>query len=122
MADIPGLIEGASTGVGLGIRFLRHVSRCRLLLHIIDGSQSVDQIVESYYSIRTELANFDEGISLKPERVVLSKRDIYDDAIVEEVEEKLGIKVYPVSILQKEQSDNFKKWLWSECQKEGLAD
>lgn len=122
MADIPGLIEGASEGVGLGHRFLRHVSRCRLLLHIIDGSQAIDKIVESYHAIREELKNYNEQLSQKPERIVLSKKDLFDDGVVKEVEKLLGLPVRPVAILKQEEANDFKKWLWQECMKEGLAD
>ncbi|MDB5415268.1 MAG: obgE [Rubritepida sp.] len=73
LADIPGLIEGASEGAGLGVRFLGHVERCRVLLHLIDGSQP--DPVASYRLIRNELAEYGGGLAEKPEIVVLNKVD-----------------------------------------------
>nr|WP_314076062.1 GTPase ObgE [uncultured Roseococcus sp.] len=73
LADIPGLIEGASEGAGLGTRFLGHVERCRVLLHLIDGSQP--DPAGAYRLIRNELAEYDAGLAEKPEIVVLNKLD-----------------------------------------------
>ena len=73
LADIPGLIEGASEGAGLGTRFLGHVERCRVLLHLVDGSQADPG--GAYRMIRDELAAYGEGLAEKPEIVVLNKLD-----------------------------------------------
>ncbi len=73
LADIPGLIEGASEGAGLGTRFLGHVERCRVLLHLIDGSQA--DPAGAYRLIRNELAEYGGGLAEKPEIVVLNKLD-----------------------------------------------
>jgi GTP-binding protein len=73
LADIPGLIEGASEGAGLGTRFLGHVERCRVLLHLIDGSQG--DPAGAYRMIRNELAEYGGGLDEKPEIVVLNKLD-----------------------------------------------
>ncbi|WP_421988833.1 GTPase ObgE [Roseococcus sp.] len=73
LADIPGLIEGASEGAGLGTRFLGHVERCRVLLHLIDGSQG--DPAGAYRMIRNELAEYGGGLDEKPEIVVLNKVD-----------------------------------------------
>jgi len=73
LADIPGLIEGASEGAGLGTRFLGHVERCRVLLHLIDGSQA--DPAGAYRLIRNELAEYGGGLAEKPEIVVLNKVD-----------------------------------------------
>jgi len=73
LADIPGLIEGASEGAGLGTRFLGHVERCRVLLHLIDGSQA--DPAAAYRMIRNELAEYGGGLDEKPEIVVLNKLD-----------------------------------------------
>lgn len=77
MADIPGLIPGASQGVGLGIRFLKHLERTRVLLHLItlDHEETRDPW-NDYLAIRQELAAFDENLARKPELVALSKSDI----------------------------------------------
>lgn len=73
LADIPGLIEGASEGAGLGTRFLGHVERCKVLLHLIDGSQA--DPAAAYRLIRHELAEYGAGLEDRPEIVVLNKLD-----------------------------------------------
>jgi len=73
IADIPGLIEGAHEGAGLGDRFLGHVERCRVLLHLVDGSQ--DDVAEAYRIVREELAAYGHGLGDKPEVLALSKAD-----------------------------------------------
>ena len=83
MADIPGLIEGAGEGVGLGHEFLRHVDRCRLLVHILDaaGSEGRDPI-EDFNVINRELAVFDPALAERPQIVVANKIDLADDTQV----------------------------------------
>ena len=78
LADIPGLIEGASAGRGLGSKFLRHVERTGLLIHLISAEQ--DDPAEAYRAIRAELTAFGRGLPEKPELVVLSKTDLLDTA------------------------------------------
>jgi GTP-binding protein len=73
LADIPGLIRGASEGAGLGDRFLGHVERCGVLIHLIDGTDS--QIVQAYRTIRNELELYGHGLAEKPEIVCLNKVD-----------------------------------------------
>jgi GTP-binding protein len=73
IADIPGLIEGAHEGAGLGDRFLGHVERCAVLLHIIDGTAG--NVVQAWRTIREELASYGGGLSEKPELLVLNKLD-----------------------------------------------
>ena len=73
LADIPGLIEGAHEGVGLGTRFLGHVERCGVLLHLIDSTQ--DDIVQAYTTIRNELKEYGHGLERKPEIIALNKAD-----------------------------------------------
>jgi len=75
VADIPGIIEGASEGVGLGIQFLKHVERTRILLHLIDPVDGEDP-VEKYLALRGELQKFSAELSKKPEFVVITKMDI----------------------------------------------
>lgn len=78
IADLPGLIEGASQGVGLGHKFLGHAERCEVLVHLIDSSS--DDVISSYKTIRKELFEYDENeLYKKPEIIVLSKSDIADD-------------------------------------------
>ena len=73
IADIPGLIEGAHEGAGLGARFLGHVERCGVLIHLIDGTQ--DDVAESYLTIRRELEAYDDLLSAKMELIVINKID-----------------------------------------------
>ena len=84
MADIPGLIEGASDGVGLGHEFLRHVERCRLIVHVVDvaGSEGRDP-KEDFATINKELANFSEELSTREQIVVANKSDIATEEQVE---------------------------------------
>jgi GTP-binding protein len=76
LADIPGLIEGAHEGVGLGDRFLGHVERCRVLLHLVDGT--IEDAGAAYRTIRAELAAYGNGLAEKPEVVALNKADALD--------------------------------------------
>ena len=77
IADIPGLIEGAHQGAGLGIRFLKHVERNRLLIHLIDASQVFkDDPLASYKAINNELRSYDAALGEKPQIVVLNKMDL----------------------------------------------
>jgi GTP-binding protein len=73
LADIPGLIEGASTGAGLGFRFLGHVERCRVLLHLVDGTGG--DVIAAYRNLRRELRAYGAGLEEKPEIVALNKCD-----------------------------------------------
>lgn len=83
MADIPGLIEGAHEGVGLGIRFLKHVERCRVLLHLVDGT--AEDVVGHYRTICHELEAYSETLIEKPEILALNKCDALTE---EEIAEK----------------------------------
>jgi GTP-binding protein len=85
LADIPGLIEGAHRGVGLGTRFLRHVERSRLLLHLIDLSAlSPEDPLEAYHTVNEELRQFSSSLAQKPQLVVLNKVDKDDSRAVAE--------------------------------------
>ena len=105
MADIPGLIEGASEGVGLGHEFLRHVERCRLILHVVDvsGIEGRDP-KDDFDKINLELKNFNEELYNRPQIVVANKSDIATEEQIEEfrafVEEK-GLKFFTVSAATK---------------------
>ena len=102
LADIPGVIEGASEGVGLGIQFLRHIERTRLLLHVIDCSGIEGRNpVEDYYTIHNELKNYSEKLENRKEIIVASKIDIMqDDSGYKELEKlakEKGIEIYKIS-------------------------
>ena len=97
MADIPGLIEGASGGVGLGVQFLRHLRRTRLLLHLVDvGSGDGIEPVDSVRVLEKELDEFDQTLSDRPRWLVLNKTDLVPASRVEalkaEITDKLGWK------------------------------
>lgn len=98
-ADIPGLIEGAHMGVGLGHSFLRHVSRCRVLIHVIDGLS--DDPIADFNQINTELALYDETLSEKPQIVVFNKMDLLEAQeyfpLVEEELKKRGVEIMGIS-------------------------
>ena len=87
LADIPGLIEGAHEGAGLGTRFLGHVERCGALLHLVDGTQ--DDVVAAYRTVRRELKEYGGGLADKPEIVVLNKVDALTEDEIKARKEKL---------------------------------
>ena len=76
LADIPGLIEGAHIGVGLGIKFLKHIERCKTLLHMVDITE--EDLENSYNQVRKELGNFHKDLLKKDELIVLNKTDLLD--------------------------------------------
>ena len=90
IADIPGLIEGAAEGVGLGHEFLRHIERTKVILHIVDGA-SVEgrDPVEDIHAINDELRKYDEKLMEKPVIIAANKMDVCDEAAREEVQKKL---------------------------------
>ena len=102
LADIPGIIEGASEGVGLGIQFLRHVERTRLLLHFLDvsGQEGRDPI-EDFYAINKELKQYSERLSTRKQIIVANKVDILQDENtwkeIEELAKKEKMPVYQIS-------------------------
>ncbi len=87
LADIPGLIEGAHEGAGLGDRFLGHVERCGALLHLIDATE--DDVVGAWKTVRAELSAYGEGLAKKPELVALSKSDALTKKALAEKKAKL---------------------------------
>src|SRR3982751_1332451 len=99
MADIPGLIEGAAEGAGIGDRFLGHVERTRVLLHLVDASG--DNPAEAYRIVRDELAAYGADLEQKPEIIALTKADLLDDKsrakIVKVLEKQAEGRVFPIS-------------------------
>ncbi|MEZ0243807.1 MAG: GTPase ObgE, partial [Sphingomonas sp.] len=99
VADIPGLIEGAAEGAGIGDRFLGHIERCKVLLHLVDAND-VD-VAESYRIVQTELENYGAGLTEKNVIVALNKIDTLDDELIAalsaELEEASGAEVIPIS-------------------------
>lgn len=99
VADIPGLIEGAAEGAGIGDRFLGHIERCRVLLHLVDANDA--DVAESYRIVRDELENYGAGLTDKQVIVALNKIDTLDDELIAalsaELEEASGAEVIPLS-------------------------
>ncbi len=116
LADIPGLIEGASEGKGLGHQFLRHIKRTKLILHCI--SLENEDIVKAYNTIREELENYGEGLAEKKEIIILTKTDMVTPEILKaaiKTMKKVNKDIFSVSILDdasvKALSDNLVKYL-----------
>ena len=99
LADIPGLIEGASEGMGLGTHFLKHVERCGALIHLIDGTE--ENVVQSYKTIRAELKRYGHKLADKQEIVALNKIDSLSPEEISKKQKELakasGTTVYPIS-------------------------
>ena len=95
LADIPGLIEDASQGKGLGHDFLSHIERCKILLHIIDGFEG--NIIEKYHTIRKELQKYGQGTSEKEEIIVINKIDLMNKDNLDYEKLFPNIKVFPIS-------------------------
>ena len=95
--DAPGLIEGASEGKGLGFQFLKHIDRCRIIIHLIDASVGEEEMIANYRTIRKELENWNKEMAEKEELIVLSKADIIDPEMLREMqkyfEKETGKKV-----------------------------
>ena len=120
-ADIPGLIEGAAGGAGLGHGFLRHVERCRLLLHLVDisGSEGRDPI-EDYRTINTELQNFSSELAKQKQIVLGNKCDIATEEQIETFRtfaEKEGVAFYPISAFTHQGTKQLPRLLYNELQK-----
>jgi len=118
MADIPGLIEGASRGAGLGHDFLRHIERTRIIVHILDimpldGSDPVD----NYHAIRSELARYSETLAAKEEVIVANKIDLDPDGVrVEDLRSRLGRDMVPISAATGKGVKELTELLWHKIQ------
>jgi GTP-binding protein len=117
MADIPGLIDGASEGRGLGHRFLRHIERTRLLLHLIDITYVPEHdLLEDFFSLKDEMEKFDPSLIQKDQMVLINKTDIHSpehrniESIIRAFEE-MGIDAVPISALTGEGLDEVKQVL-----------
>lgn len=109
IADIPGLIEGASDGVGLGHDFLRHVERCRFLLHIIDGTE--ENPIQNYKIINEELAKYSEKLANLYQIVAINKIDAIPEEMIKAIEKEfneIGVKPYFISAVTGENLDKLK--------------
>ena len=119
LADIPGLIEGAHEGVGLGHKFLRHIERCKNLLHLIDITEK--NLLKCYFQVRMELKKYSNKLVNKKEIVVLNKTDLIDKKeilkIASELRKKLKTKIFLISAIKKEGLLDLKKILISNVHK-----
>ena len=113
LADIPGLIEGAHSGVGLGIKFLKHIERCKTLLHLIDINE--EDLVSSYKQVRNELKNYGKELIKKKEIIVFNKIDLLQkkniDKKVKDFEIKIKKKTLRMSTIQSRSVSNIKSEL-----------
>lgn len=130
IADIPGIIEGASEGVGLGIQFLRHIERTRLLLHFIDVSgQEGRNPVEDFYVIQEELKKYNEKLSKRKQIIVANKIDVAQDEELykelEKVAKKENMEIFKISAVSRQGIDELMKRVsevLKELPKEDLID
>ena len=113
LADIPGLVEGAHKGVGLGDKFLRHIERCKILLHLIDLSE--DDLLNSYKKIKSELSNYDKDLIKKKEIIFFNKSDLLDENEIneklKEFKKKIKNKYEIVSVYSNKDLQKIKKLL-----------
>ena len=119
LADIPGLIEGANEGVGLGYKFLKHIERCKNLLHLIDITET--NLLKCYFQVRKELKKYNDKLINKKEIVVLNKTDLIDKEeilkITNELKKKIKTKIFIISTVKKEGLLDLKKILISNVYK-----
>tara|TARA_B100000686_G_scaffold351572_1_gene450737 strand:+ start:640 stop:1623 length:984 start_codon:yes stop_codon:yes gene_type:complete len=113
LADIPGLIEGAHEGIGLGDKFLKHIERCKNILHLIDINNN--NLLENYAKVRRELSKYSSEIAKKKEIIVFNKIDMINDNEIDEkinfFKKKIKKKIYTISALKRRGLENIKKLL-----------
>jgi len=126
VADIPGLLEGAHTGVGLGLQFLRHIERTKILVHVIDGSKKLSDPnwspLEDFQIINSELEKFDPGLLEKHQIVALNKIDVLPEEERKELTSEIATLQRPYLLLSgvsgegvKNLADELAKVIWSEA-------
>ncbi len=117
LADIPGLIEGSHKGVGLGDKFLRHIERCKTLIHLIDISEN--DIVGNYLKIRGELSKYDKKILKKKEIIIFNKSDLVNMEMIKEnlnkFESKIKKKFEIISLVSNYNFEKVKKTILKKC-------
>jgi len=113
LADIPGLIEGAHKGVGLGDKFLRHIERCKMLIHLVDVTEN--NLAENYQQIRSELKSYDLLLSKKKEIIYFNKSDLVEKNVLKEkldhFSSKIKKKYKVISVFKKDDIQTIKKAL-----------
>jgi GTP-binding protein len=113
LADIPGLVEGAHKGVGLGDKFLRHIERCKMLLHLIDISE--EDLISVYKKIKFELSNYDKNLVKKKEIIFFNKSDLLEEKEINkkisEFKRKINSKYEVISVYSNKDIKKIKKLL-----------
>ena len=113
LADIPGLVEGAHKGIGLGDKFLRHIERCKVLLHLIDLSEN--NLEKTYKEITKELSSYDKKLSKKKEIIFFNKSDLFDNDEIkkklEKFKKKINAKYEIISVFSSKDIQKTKKLL-----------
>ncbi len=113
LADIPGLVEGAHKGIGLGDKFLRHIERCKILLHLIDLSE--DNLVKTYKQIIKELSSYDKKMSEKKEIIFFNKSDLFENEEIkrklDEFKKRININYEIISVFSNKDIQKIKKLL-----------
>jgi len=117
LADIPGLIEGSHKGIGLGDKFLRHIERCKTLIHLIDISE--ENVLENYLKVRNELSKYDKNILKKKEIIIFNKADLVNKEAVEKNLKKFKKNVKKnfeiISLITNENLEKVKKIIYKKC-------
>ena len=117
LADIPGLIEGSHKGIGLGDKFLRHIERCKTLIHLIDISE--EDIIGNYLKIRNELSKYDKKILKKKEIIIFNKLDLLEvEALNEKLkkfQKRLKKNFEIISLASNENFEKMKKMVYKKC-------
>jgi GTP-binding protein len=115
IADIPGLIEGAHEGTGLGVQFLKHIERCKTLVHLIDITNN--DLEKSYHQVKNELKSYSPDLLKKKELIVLNKTDLIDDELAKEITDdfsnKINKEILTLSTLEKSSVSKIKAKLIS---------
>jgi len=113
LADIPGLVEGAHKGIGLGDKFLRHIERCKVLLHLIDVSEQ--DLISAYKNIKFELSRYDKNLSKKKEIIFFNKSDLLNEKEIDkklnEFKKKVKSKYEIISVFSNKDIQKIKKIL-----------
>ena len=119
LADIPGLVEGAHKGVGLGDKFLRHIERCKILLHLIDLTEN--NLLNTYKKIKIELSSYDKKLSNKKEIIFFNKSDLFSKKQIEdklkEFKNKINCSYEVISLFSSKDVKKIKKILINNANK-----
>lgn len=120
MADLPGMIEGASEGIGLGIKFLKHAMRTKIIAHVVDmGALELTDPIESYETIKNEMEKYDKALIEKPSVIIASKMDLPDaeDNLVKFKAKYPNEKIFPISSINNQGLEELVNYLCEEVKK-----